>query len=236
MNEVTSNHSDKMEYVVLSVKVDRKNIKEYIITVSNIDEPLIVHEDLFISYRLTKGQGLTSSLIDEIKEENAKYMAYIKAIKYLGSKARSSKQIADYLRRQQFQNEHISQAIDKLVAEGYVNDVQYAASFVKSKVRTQGKGRNRIAMELKSRGISSDAIQSALSELSEEDELEVANLAASKKLRNLSGESLEIRRKLQIFLMRKGYTNAVIRKVMENIDFEQKSSLEVDIYGELLDN
>ncbi|HIW32819.1 MAG TPA: RecX family transcriptional regulator, partial [Candidatus Paenibacillus intestinavium] len=138
-----------LEHTVTAVKIDRKKNKEYILSIEHIEEPIVVHEDMFIKYRLMKGQCLTSSLIAEIIEVNGKYMAYIKAIRYLGVKARSSRQIADYLKRQEFNDEHISHALERLQKDGYVNDEQYAIAYVQSKTRIQGNGRVKIAHDLK---------------------------------------------------------------------------------------
>ena len=140
--------SESDELRITSVKVDRKQGKLYSITIESIPEPLLVHEDIFISYRLMRGTGLTSSLVDEIKEENAKYMAYIKGIRYLAPKARSSQQLAQYLRRQEFQEQHIAVAIARLIDEGYIDDLAFAKLYVHSKLNRQGKGRLRIAQEL----------------------------------------------------------------------------------------
>ena len=215
-----------LEHTVTAVKIDRKKNKEYILSIEHIEEPIVVHEDMFIKYRLMKGQCLTSSLIAEIIEVNGKYMAYIKAIRYLGVKARSSRQIADYLKRQEFNDEHISHALERLQKDGYVNDEQYAIAYVQSKTRIQGNGRVKIAHDLKNRGISQSAIQMALTELDEEEEIEAACRVAVKKLRSLSGEEREVRRKLQLFLLRKGYTSTLIRKVMNLVEIEQKSNSE----------
>jgi len=217
---------NQLEHCITAVKVDRKNNKEYILSFEHIEEPITVHEDMFIKYRLMKGVCLTSSLIAEIIEENGKYMAYIKAIRYLGTKARSTRQIAEYLKRQEFNDEHISHAIERLQSDGYVNDEQYAIAYVQSKTRIQGNGRVKIAQDLKNRGISQKAIQVALSELDEEEEFEAASRIAIKKLRSLSGEDREVRRKLQLFLLRKGYTSGLIRKVMHFVENERKSNMD----------
>jgi len=225
MSESHSAHN-QLEHCITAVKVDRKNNKEYILSVEHMEEPIVVHEDMFIKYRLMKGECLTSSLIAEIIEVNGKYMAYIKAIRYLGTKARSSRQIADYLKRHEFNDEHISHALERLQSDGYVNDEQYAIAFVQSKTRIQGKGRVRIAQDLKNRGISQKAIDMALLELDEQDEFDAACREALKKLRSLSGEDREIRRKLQLFLLRKGYTSGLIRKVMQFVENERKSNID----------
>ncbi|HIW32686.1 MAG TPA: RecX family transcriptional regulator, partial [Candidatus Paenibacillus intestinavium] len=119
-----------------------------------------------------------------------------------------------------------SHALERLQKDGYVNDEQYAIAYVQSKTRIQGNGRVKIAHDLKNRGISQSAIQMALTELDEEEEIEAACRVAVKKLRSLSGEEREVRRKLQLFLLRKGYTSTLIRKVMNLVEIEQKSNSE----------
>lgn len=227
---------ENAEKVISSIKVDRRQGKMYSVYVEALPEPLVVHEDIFISYQLTKGRGLTSSLIDEIREENAKYMAYIKGIRYLGTRARSSYQLALHLRRQQFSEPHIAEAIARLKEEGYVDDREYASSYVRSRIGKQGKGRLRVAQELKGQGISSRIIEQTLAKLDEDKEVEAAYEAASKKMRSLHGEPAENSRKLLQFLMRRGYSGAICRKVMQMLEKEDINRLEVDINRELLDN
>lgn len=228
--------SESDELRITSVKVDRKQGKLYSIMIESIVEPLIVHEDIFISYRLMKGRGLTSSLVDEIKEENAKYMAYIRGIRYLAPKARSSQQLAQYLRKQQFQEQHIAVAIARLIEEGYIDDLAFAKLYVQSKLSRQGKGRLRVAQELKALGVSSAHIAQVLQNVDDDQELEAAYEAAIKKLRGLRGDKVERGRKLLQFLLRRGYSGDICRKTMQRIEKERINSLEVDINGELLDN
>jgi len=228
--------SESDELRITSVKVDRKQGKLYSIMIESIVEPLIVHEDIFISYRLMKGRGLTSSLVDEIKEENAKYMAYIRGIRYLAPKARSSQQLAQYLRKQQFQEQHIAVAIARLIEEGYIDDLAFAKLYVQSKLNRQGKGRLRVAQELKALGVSSAHIAQVLQNVDDDQELEAAYEAAIKKLRGLRGDKVERGRKLLQFLLRRGYSGDICRKTMQRIEKERINSLEVDINGELLDN
>jgi len=228
--------SESNELLITSVKVDRKQGKQYSITIESIPEPIVVHEDLFISYRLMKGRGLTSSLVDEIKEENAKYMAYIKGIRYLAPKARSSKQVAQYLRRQEFEEQHIAVAIARLINEGYIDDLAFAELYVQSKRNRQGKGQLRIAQELKALGISREHISRVLQTIDDEQELEAAYEAAVKKLRSIRGDKLERSRKLMQFLLRRGYSGDICRKTMQRIEKERIFSVDVDINGELLDN
>ncbi|MFC6331091.1 regulatory protein RecX [Paenibacillus septentrionalis] len=228
--------SSEHELRITSVKVDRKQSKLYLVTVESIPEPLIVHEDLFISYRLVKGRGLTSSLVDEIREESAKYLAYIKGIKYLAPKARSSQQVAQYLRRQEISEPNIAAAVARLIEEGYIDDLSFAKLYVQSKLNRQGKGRLRIAQELKAIGIAQQHIAEVLQHVDDDQELEAAYEAALKKLRSLRGDKLERGRKIMQFLLRRGYSGAISRKVVQRIEKDDKNSLEVDIYGELLDN
>jgi len=226
----------KEERCIQAVKYNKRNPKQFLLHVDSFEEPIIVHEDIFIKFRLMSGQCLSIELFDEIIEENNKYLAYISAIRYLGAKMRSSKQISEYLKRKEYSNEHISQAVQRLTEEKLIDDELYATMFVQSKAKTQGKGKLRIAQELQQQGISSQLVENALHYLDEEAEYDAAYRAAEKKLRTLKGEKRDIQRKLQQFLFRRGYSHSMIRKVMQSLENESKSNIAMDIYGELLDN
>jgi len=228
--------SDVQQRCIQSVKYNKRKPKEFIVYFESLDEPVIVHEDIFIKYRLMSGQCLSIALFDEIREENNKYLAYISAIRYLGAKMRSSKQISEYLKRKEYEYEHIVLAIQRLKDEKLIDDELYATMFVQSKSKTQGKGKLRIAQELQQHGIRSELVDRALQLLDEEAEYDAACRAADKKLRSLKGDTKDVQRKLQQFLFRRGYSSAMIRKVMKYLENERKSDIDMDICGELLDN
>ena len=62
-----------------------------------------VHEDILIKYRLLKGSSITREKLGEIQSEGGRYRAYASGLYYAGFKMRTAKEMADYLKRKEFQ-------------------------------------------------------------------------------------------------------------------------------------
>ncbi|TCM98825.1 regulatory protein [Paenibacillus sp. BK033] len=216
---------------------DRKDRKRYHIYTNGVEEPLLsVHEDLLIKFRLFKGTELTSEAIAEIADEDERYHAYALAIAYLGIKARTRKQIEQYLLRKEFEPEPIAYALERLESEHIVDDGEYARHFAKQRIRYSQKGSRWIRQELQQRGVSREAASEALDSIDKDDELASAVHAAKKKWRSLKGENREKRQKLMAFLMRRGFPSDVVKQAakaaIDEAEFEQADEDE----GLLLDN
>nr|WP_233168409.1 RecX family transcriptional regulator [Paenibacillus roseus] len=179
-------------------------------------EPLLsVHEDILVQYRLIKGRMLTGVELEEIKREDRRQSAYALAITYLGTKPRTRKEIERYLSRKQLEPELIEQIADRLEAEKTIDDREYARMYARQRLRNHAKGRLAIKQELQQRGVSKTAAAQAVSELDEEAELAAAIRAASRKWGFLKGEMRDRKRKLAMFLMRKGYPSGVVREAVK---------------------
>lgn len=218
------------------VEQDRKDRSRYHIYGDGDEPVLTVHEDLLIRHMLLKGQSFTAAQLAEIRDEDQRYQVYARAIFYLGFKARTSKQIEQYLTRKLFEPEYISYAIGRLESEHLVDDDEYARQFVKQRVKSGQKGRHWIKQELQQRGVSKEIASEAASHIDRETELSVAKYTAEKKWRSLKGEPNDRRRKLIQFLMRRGFPGDIVKDAVKwvIIDMELESIDDED--GLLLDN
>ena len=113
--------------------------------------------------------------------------------------------------------------IDRLVANGLLDDVRYAEQFARGHLLGPGASRRRIRQQLFQRGIPGEVADAAIASVIEEECVDLAAVIeqdARKKLTSLSGlEPLVIRRRLYAHLARRGYDideiNAVMKKVMK---------------------
>jgi len=110
--------------------------------------------------------------------------------------------------------------LDRLTELGYVDDLAYAQMFIRSKTHTKHLARRAMSYELAKRGVHRDLIEEALSDITTEDEWEMARELVAKKLRSGRELSTEvITRRLMGTLARKGYPGAiaaaVIREALE---------------------
>ncbi|GMK42262.1 regulatory protein RecX [Paenibacillus sp. CCS19] len=206
-----------MIYTITSVEQDAKQHRRYHIYMNNGSEPLLsVHEDLLIRHRLFKSLELTEAAIKNIQAEDNQYKAYAMAINYLGFRPRTSKEIERYLQRKEIEPEPIAYAIERLEQERLIDDEDYARRFAESRLRSGGKGRLMIKQELQMRGVDKQTADAASRDLGREAEQAVADQAAVKKWRSMTGEIYDKRRKLAQFLLRRGFPMDVAMQAVKH--------------------
>ncbi|MFS0727915.1 RecX family transcriptional regulator [Paenibacillus sp. 1P07SE] len=218
---------------ITSVEQDIRKRGLYHIYLDHKEEAaLTLHEDVVVRYRLSKGAVLSAAAIDDIREAGDRHQAYRLAVAYLGVKARTAKEIERYLLRKEVQAEYIGVVIERLAEEQFIDDADYAERFARQRLRLQQKGSRRIQQELLQRGVSKAVAVKAVNGLDREDELQAAIRTAAKKWRSLKGEERDRRRKLAMFLLRRGYPHDVARKAVSVIGSEDILEEE----GQMLDN
>ena len=78
--------------------------------------------------------------------------------RYLGIRNRSEKEIRDYLIRKKATNEIIDHIVDLLKKQKFLNDEEFARSWISSRARFRPKGKNAIRFELLQKGITKDVV------------------------------------------------------------------------------
>ncbi|RCW50193.1 regulatory protein RecX [Paenibacillus prosopidis] len=234
MDKIDSNNRE--EWMILSVRQDKKERKLYHLFADSEEPLLSVHEDILIRFRLMKGQLLTADQREEIRTEDEQYRAYVLAIAYLGAKPRTRKQIEQYLMRKLFEETNIQYALDRLEREHIVDDEEYAHQFAAGRLRNSLKGRLWIKQELQQRGVSKETASEATNALDSETELIAAKSAAAKKWRSLKGETFERKRKLMGYLLRRGFPGDIVKEAIKSIDTNEEVDAFEEDDGLLLDN
>jgi regulatory protein len=100
----------------------------------------------------------------------------------------------------------IEAALDRLTAEGHLDDVRAARDFVAYRLRKGGEGRLKLLAELQRRGATKEAIEAAMAQVPEDD-LDAARQAAEKWAR---GRTRKDRAALVRHLERKGFSRRAI--------------------------
>ncbi|WP_338111658.1 regulatory protein RecX [Paenibacillus aceris] len=110
--------------------------------------------------------------------------------------------------------------MDKLASQNYLNDEEFAKMWTDSRIISQKKGRNLVRQELQQKGIRKELVKHAMDNINPEDEIAGAMKLAQTKWKQTSGETFEKKRKTAAFLMRRGYTGAVVTKVLSQLSSE----------------
>ncbi len=91
------------------------------------------------------------------------------ALRKLTARARTEKEICDYLSDREFSTEEIKDAVDFLKEYDYLNDERYCRQYYIYS-RKKGKAMYRIVRELEKKGISASISKSAIEDMENEEE------------------------------------------------------------------
>jgi regulatory protein len=165
---------------------------------------------------LTTGQSLSEEKIAALQVEDAKEVAMQKALLFLGYRPRSSQEVRANLEKHEIPEAVIAITLERLQANGLVNDQDFARAWVENRNEFRPRSRRALALELHRKGIDSELAQGVLDE--QVDENALALEAARKHVRRVAGlEWPEFRQKLGGFLGRRGFSYAVTAPVLRQI-------------------
>lgn len=167
---------------------------------------------------------------ERIALEAAQLAVYDRALNLLAFRARSSAELARALVRKGAERPVVDRAIARLQEQGLLNDAAFAQAFTRAKVLGANHSRRRVQQELARKGVARNVSDAAIGVVFEEEGVDQGALvetAARKKLRTLATLDPAVRRRrLYAFLARRGYDGDDIRRAMEAMGEELRSSNE----------
>lgn len=143
------------------------------------------------------------------------YNALEYSLYLLKNRAQTERQLREKLSRKKFELKDIDETIAKLKKANFIDDEKFAHNYAQDKVRIYRRGRYRIALELRQKGISKDLIKKSTDEINEDDELEAA-LALVRSKRRQWLELDDQRKYLRTvgLLSRRGFSGRIIKEVV----------------------
>ena len=141
-----------------------------------------------------------------------------KAFDLLSRRAHSTQELRNKLYKREYSKRDIETVLIECERLGLLNDELFANDYA-TELSGQGKGRFKVMMKLRSRGLSDDNIENALENLGD-CELENAKTALNKKLRTLMNEEdiNKRRQKAYRFLAYRGFASDIITKTMDKTE------------------
>jgi regulatory protein len=145
--------------------------------------------------------------------------AYLDALHLLARRALTVSECRSRLLNRHHSEEQIDAAIAHLLETGGLDDGRVARAHARTAAEVKGRGRLRVMRELQERGVSRDAAAEAIGEVfGDKDERALVTRAVQKKLRGKPrpADAAEYARLYQ-FLMRQGFTLAVVASVLRKL-------------------
>ena len=138
-----------------------------------------------------------------------------RALKYLSLRARSIKEMNDYLTKKGYPQEEIDETLKQLIELKFLNDDDFARQFIENRQR-KGKSKQSIAFELKLKGLSKDQTEEVLEDA--KSDIKTALLYIEKRLRQFERYDKETRRKKIITRLRsRGYNWDIISEILKKL-------------------
>lgn len=183
---------------------------------------LSCHKELVYKKSLKKGDKVDPQLLLELAREDEYIKAKDAALRHIEMSIKTVRQVEDKLREKEYSEETIEMVIGFLHEYRLLDDLKYAQTFLKEKLRSRGIKKARF--ELQAKGISKENIELAMESVSTTSVEEDACLKIAQKkydqLIKREQDEYKLKNKLYTFLAGKGFEYELIsqtlRKVMEN--------------------
>lgn len=156
------------------------------------------------------------------------------ALRYLEHRMRTMKEMKKKLREKGFGEDEISETTEWLLQSGYINDVDYGSEYIRYGFE-KGRSINRIKIELKEKGLSSEDIEKAVYAYEDEYEIDIIKeeyeraLSQGRKIAISNGTDEKALAKMGRRLSSLGYQSSIIYKV---IGFYRESGQDSGIFEE----
>jgi regulatory protein len=172
-----------------------------------IDGQFALAVTALVAVSLKKGQYLSDSDIERLKDDDEVDKAYNQAIRFLGFRPRSQTEIERYLHDKGYAPEVVSHIVDRLRQEQYLDDEAFARYWLENRERFRPRGRQALRYELKQKGLDQEVIETTLAGIDEEGSAWAAIEGKLYRWKNL-GEQ-EFKQKVMAFLSRRGFNYEV---------------------------
>lgn len=182
----------------------------------------ILYKGELSRFHIAEDQELSQEIYEKIRTEVILKRAKLRAMHLLNDMWRTEAQLREKLTRNEYPSDIVEAAISYVKSFGYINDYEYARSFIES--RKERKSRREIYMQLVGKGVSRELIDEAFEESYErEDSTEAIRRLLEKKHYDRENTTLEEKKKIMAYLVRKGFGYDDIRKTMQIYECEMYS-------------
>lgn len=171
-----------------------------------------------VELQVKVGQKVNAERLEVLRSASEFGKLYQRTLEWVLTRPHSIRETRDYLRRRQqkrlitnrqrsrdekkpfpeIQNETIELVVERLIQRGYLNDEKFASYYVENRFVKKGVSKKRLRMELQKKGVSSEAIETALAAGARDDENELQKMLLKKRARYDD-------QKLIAYLVRQGF-------------------------------
>jgi regulatory protein len=171
--------------------------------------------------KLHVGQRLSDDDVERLRALDVFERAYERAMHFLSYRARSQAEVRRNLRDAGVDETTVEAVLERLAQQGYVNDAEFARFWVENREQFRPRGAQALRQELRQKGVDDQTSAEILNGM---DQVASARKAAQARAVRMAAlaktDPRDFRNKLSGFLLRRGFTYAVVREVVNALAAE----------------
>ncbi|MBE6008492.1 MAG: regulatory protein RecX [Lachnospiraceae bacterium] len=168
-------------------------------------------------FKLEQGNDVSEKTYEYIKNEVMLIKAKNRAAAFLGASKKTEKAVYDKLSESGYPEDICEKVIEELKSYGYINDLDYALSYIEDRLKVNPRGVYGLKMELRQKGVKDSVIEKAI-DMTEIDESIYIKQLMIKKRYDLQDMDEKEKKKLYDFLLRRGFSYGIIKDTIKNFD------------------
>ena len=139
-----------------------------------------------------------------------------KICQFCAYQERNHKEVKEKLYSYGLFKDQVEELLSKLIQENFLNEERYAIAYAGGKFRAKDWGKNKIKYGLKQHQVSDYCIKKALKIIDEEEYVQKLQKLYTAKEKTLKSEKNIFikKRKIQQYLMQKGYESSLINELL----------------------
>jgi len=201
-----------MEQVITEIAVqkrDKERVNVY------LDGQFAFGVARILAAGLQVGDRLTDQQIDDYRSKDEYEAAFQRAVTFIAYKPRTNQEVRAKMSKLEFTPEVIEATLERLAADGLLNDQQFAENWVEQRSAFKPRGKRLIRQELRRKGLDATSIEDAVARMP--DEYDLAALAAEKYVRRLAGLDWQrFHDRLSGYLLRRGFDYSTVKNIVSN--------------------
>ena len=204
------------------LKYEKLKNNKYKIYLDN-DEAITLYDNVILDNNLLITKEIDD--VDKLLDINSNYESYNKAIKYIGIKLRTKKELYTYLKRY-YEDDVVNNTINKIIENNYIDEELYIKSYINDQINLTNNGYYKIYRSLKNKDLNEDLIKSYLDNVNKDTWLNKIDKIISKKITgNSKYSSSYLKEKILHDLSNLGYDKDDILSVINNYDIKEDDDI-----------
>ena len=202
---------------ILKYEKEKKN--NYNIYLDN-GEVITLNENVITENELLLKKEIDNRLYSKLNIDNKIYELYESAIKYIGIRLRSIKEIKEYLIKKENDVEIINRVCNKLLESNYLDDERFTKAYIKDKLNFTTMGDYKIRKELERFGIDSTIIEDNISNIDNSLlETKMKKIIEKDIRTNKKYSGVNLKNKIYNHLLSQGYSQSKVINIINTYNF-----------------